>query len=120
MTEIDLRQIMDLKIGSLRWSIQRRNPPITECDGANVIGHVNYDASAIYVSDHLSPQVEKKTLGSRAKAVYEAAKKGGKAAGKFAGKHKATLITAGLVGAAGVGGGAISYSRGKKAGQSQD
>jgi len=64
--------------------------------------------------------VAKKTLGSRAKAVYEAAKKGGIAAGKFAGKHKAALIAAGLAGAAGVGGGAIGYSRGKKVGQSQD
>jgi len=56
------KDIQELKIGSITWPIERRKPPITECDGCNVVGRVNYDAGKILVSDALSDHIELLTI----------------------------------------------------------
>jgi len=59
---MSIKDVKELKIGAVHYTVDRRTPPITECDGSTVVGRVNYNDALLIIADHLCSEVETITI----------------------------------------------------------
>jgi len=59
---MSIREIKELKVGAIHYTVERRPIPITECEDRSVIGRVHYDAAKLLIANSLCEEVEALTI----------------------------------------------------------
>jgi len=59
---MSIREVKELKVGAIHYTVERRHVPITEGEGSNVMGRVLYDYAKLLVADNLCEEVEAYTI----------------------------------------------------------
>ena len=59
---MSIKEVKQLKVGALHYTVERRPVPITEGEGSCVTGRVLYDCAKLLIANNLCEEVEAYTI----------------------------------------------------------